>query len=423
MIAFKKLLRRGLRFTLTTINFLLAVGMLGVYAIPWLDPRLFAPLSLGGFLYYPMLIGLVGCLLVWILRKNYRFWISLVVLALGFRVHPVWWNWSWWGGDKPYTQALTLGDSPRMPLDSQGHWKVISYNVGNFSNAKISQAIQKPISSSRDFLIHLLSVVQPDLVALQDFISWEPGKPDVLRSLMLHPELKGYTLVGQDAKLRSFLFPLDDQLPKNARLFRYQDGGFALAGTGELTNWLGGMVMLSRWPVLNSGYRNLGEPGRNGGMMWIDILVAKDTLRCINLHLASNRISTPELNPLHDLDVQSDSSQRTIKGVLRKIAYSARLRAQQADQIKAFMDDSPYPLLVTGDFNDLPYSYAVSRIQGKLQDSFVAKGNGFGNTYGRGIASFRIDHIMADPTFPIQSHEVVRLSYSDHYPVVVVLGR
>ncbi|MFM8512727.1 MAG: hypothetical protein ACKOBI_03150 [Bacteroidota bacterium] len=46
---------RGLRATLTGINLFLAMGMLAVYAIPWLDPRWLTPLALVGFLYYPLL--------------------------------------------------------------------------------------------------------------------------------------------------------------------------------------------------------------------------------------------------------------------------------------------------------------------------------------------------------------------------------
>jgi len=413
----------GLRATLTAINLLLALGMLGVYAIPWLDPRWFAPLALVGFLYYPLLIGLIACAVLWILRKNHRFWISLAVLALGFRVHPVWWHGSLSEDGALYTQALIQGEIHSNLPNSTKQWKVISYNVGFFRYPDALEESSKPLSSSRDFLIKLLNVVQPDLVGLQDFISWEPNRPDVLRSLTLHPGLRGYTMIGQDVKRRSFLLSLDANFSADSNRLRHKGGERVHAESDHLTTWVGGMVMLTRRPVLNFGYQNLGEPGHNGGMMWADILLAEDTLRWLNLHLASNRISPPELGPIRTLDLQNDSSQRTIKGILRKIVSSARLRAEQAHKIKKFMDGSPFPLLVTGDFNDLPYSYTVNRIQDKLDDSFVRKGKGMGNTYARGFPSFRIDHIMIDPRFPIQSHEVVQLRYSDHYPLVAVLGR
>jgi endonuclease/exonuclease/phosphatase family metal-dependent hydrolase len=410
------LLWKGLRLTLTAINILLALGMLGVYAIPWLDPRWFAPLALVGFLYYPLLAGLTVCGLIWIIRLNIRFWISLVVIVLGFRVHQVWWHWPWSGDESFYTNALIQGDFQKGADDGTWRWKVISYNVGMFQNSDRTGDSPKTISSSRDFLIKLLDKVQPDMAALQDFISWEPSKPDVLRSLMFHPGLKGYVMIGQNAQRKSFRMALDAELAGKAK----QTGQSKEDG---IPQWMGGMVMLTRRPVLNYGYENLGEPGHNGGMMWADILLEGDTLRWLNLHLASNRISPPELDPVQALEWKSHSSQRTIKGILRKIASSARLRAGQSDKVRAFMDRSPYPLLVTGDFNDLPYSFAVNGIRAKLKDSFVSNGKGTGNTYARGFPSFRIDCIMVDPQFPVESHEVIRIRYSDHYPVVAVLGR
>ena len=399
------------------------MGMLGVYAIPWLDPRWLPPLALVGFLYVPLLAGLIICSVLWMIRGNARFWISVVIIALGWRVHSVWWQWPWPSYAEPVTQALVQGDLQKSSLDTHQNWKVISYNVGTFSFKDPLVESPKFISSSRDFLIKLMDVVQPDLVGLQDFISWEPSRPDVLRSIMLHPGLKGYTLIGQDSKRQSFMYSLNATLPVDSRHLHLREGNLDQGGKGKLKTKVGGMVMLTRWPVLNYGYRNLGEPGHNGGMMWADLLMAKDTLRWVNLHLASNRISPPELSPVQALELESDSSQRTIKGILRKIAYSARLRAEQSDQIRAFMDQSPYPLLVTGDFNDLPYSFAVNRIKHKLKDTFESKGQGMGNTYARTFPSFRIDHVMVDPRFHVLSHEVVRLRYSDHYPVVAVLGR
>ncbi|NDC72472.1 MAG: hypothetical protein EBZ62_03340 [Sphingobacteriia bacterium] len=414
---------RGLRATLTGINLLLAMGMLAVYAIPWLDPRWLAPLALVGFLYVPLLAGLIICSVLWMIRVNARFWISVVIIALGWKVHSMWWQWPWPSNAEPFTHALVQGDFQKAPYDSKRNWKVISYNVGTFKLQDPSSVTPKPISSSRDFLIKLLDAVQPDLVGLQDFVSWEPSKSDVLKSLRLHPGLQGYTLLGQDAKRQSFRIFLDASKPFHSQLYRHQGKGSDDGTSNERLTWVSGMVMLTRWPVLDHGYQNLGEPSHNGGMMWADMLMAKDTLRWVNLHLASNQISPPELGPVQALELKSDSSQRTIKGILRKIAYSARLRAEQADQIRVFMDESPYPLLVTGDFNDLPYSFAVNRIKHKLKDTFESKGQGMGNTYARTFPSFRIDHVMVDPRFHVLSHEVVRLRYSDHYPVVAVLGR
>ncbi|MFM8317858.1 MAG: hypothetical protein ACKOAV_05745, partial [Bacteroidota bacterium] len=109
---------RGLRATLTGINLFLAMGMLAVYAIPWLDPRWLAPLALVGFLYVPLVAGLIICSVLWMIRRNARFWISVVIIALGWKVHSVWWQLPWPSDADPVTQALVQGDLQKAPIDS-----------------------------------------------------------------------------------------------------------------------------------------------------------------------------------------------------------------------------------------------------------------------------------------------------------------
>jgi endonuclease/exonuclease/phosphatase family metal-dependent hydrolase len=99
------------------------------------------------------------------------------------------------------------------------------------------------------------------------------------------------------------------------------------------------------------------------------------------------------------------------------------LRATQAETIQNKVKASPYRVILLGDFNDLPHSFAVCMAGQGLKDSFVAKGRGLGHTYAGGFPSFRIDHIMADPELPVHGHRVLPGRHSDHYPVVAVLGR
>ncbi|MFM9143720.1 MAG: hypothetical protein ACKOPP_06965, partial [Bacteroidota bacterium] len=84
---------RWISHALMGINLVLALGMLLVYATPYLDPRWAAPVALLGFGYYPLLLGLLLCSVLWILRWNIRFLLTLVVLVLGWRVHERFWKW------------------------------------------------------------------------------------------------------------------------------------------------------------------------------------------------------------------------------------------------------------------------------------------------------------------------------------------
>ena len=44
---------------------------------------------------------------------------------------------------------------------------------------------------------------------------------------------------------------------------------------------------------------------------------------------------------------------------------------EQADTIAKYIQQSPYPVIVCGDFNDVPGSYAYRTVKGNLQDVFV----------------------------------------------------
>ena len=77
----------------------------------------------------------------------------------------------------------------------------------------------------------------------------------------------------------------------------------------------------------------------------------------------------------------------------------------QSDFIRDIMDKSPHPVILTGDFNDVPNSYAYSRLKGNFNDVFLEKGFGFGSTFTsatssilRVLPTLRIDYIFADPT-------------------------
>ena len=63
---------------------------------------------------------------------------------------------------------------------------------------------------------------------------------------------------------------------------------------------------------------------------------------------------------------------------------------------KGSYQQSPYPVIVAGDFNDTPVSYAYRKIRKGLNDSFVNSGYGAGFTYKGNYPPNRIDYILYD---------------------------
>ena len=84
--------------------------------------------------------------------------------------------------------------------------------------------------------------------------------------------------------------------------------------------------------------------------------------------------------------------------------------------------DCPYPLIMCGDFNDTPLSYAYKKISNDLKDAFVYAGYGLGNTYSGNLPPVRIDFILHSPSFNSHEFKVHGILLSDHYPVSVFIN-
>ena len=96
------------------------------------------------------------------------------------------------------------------------------------------------------------------------------------------------------------------------------------------------------------------------------------------------------------------------------------LRSNQAKVISAHLSKSPYPVIVCGDFNDTPISYAYRTISKGLTDAFVNSGKGFGNTLVGPIPYFRIDFVLHDKKLKSGHFRTIKTNpLSDHHPLTV----
>jgi endonuclease/exonuclease/phosphatase (EEP) superfamily protein YafD len=97
------------------------------------------------------------------------------------------------------------------------------------------------------------------------------------------------------------------------------------------------------------------------------------------------------------------------------------IRSVQAAIIQEQLAKSPYPTLLTGDFNDVPSSYTYKQIKGLMQDAFLVKGFGIGATYMNLSPTLRIDYIMADARWQVKGWESVDENLSDHHMIMADL--
>jgi endonuclease/exonuclease/phosphatase family metal-dependent hydrolase len=178
-----------------------------------------------------------------------------------------------------------------------------------------------------------------------------------------------------------------------------------------------GLAIFSRLPIVGRGEISFGRLTQNHAM-WVDVAGPGrgDTVRIYNTHLQSMSLDEGDI-------VAAGSSRTGFKskgrGLLRRFVRGAAARAWQADTLVANIRRSPYPVLLAGDLNDLPYSYAYSQLANELQNAWATVGFGPGNTYhGRLPPLLRIDQQFAGPRWQVLDCRVhTEIPYADHYPV------
>ncbi|MDD5346625.1 MAG: endonuclease/exonuclease/phosphatase family protein [Proteiniphilum sp.] len=74
-------------------------------------------------------------------------------------------------------------------------------------------------------------------------------------------------------------------------------------------------------------------------------------------------------------------------------------------------------IIICGDFNDTPISYAYSRMKRGLKDAYISTAFGPGITYHQDLFLFRIDYILHNEGLKAFRTKVDRVPYSDHYPL------
>ena len=85
------------------------------------------------------------------------------------------------------------------------------------------------------------------------------------------------------------------------------------------------------------------------------------------------------------------------------------------------MDESKYPIILCGDFNDVPNSYAYNTIGKNMQNAFVEAGYGIGSTFSGILPILRIDQIFYSNQFDVKQFTRIPKKLSDHFPIIADL--
>lgn len=183
------------------------------------------------------------------------------------------------------------------------------------------------------------------------------------------------------------------------------------------------VAIFSQYPIIR-WQKVQSLPEYNHTFLWADIVLATDTVRVFNVHLQSMHFVKKDYDFIENIDRQDmEEVKRQGRNIIRKIKAANQLRAQQINDVRAEVLKSPYPVILAGDFNDVPNSYAYQTMRRELQDAFVKKGLGLGRTFQLLAPTLRIDYIFHTPALPLLHYQLYDWVESDHKPVVAVFER
>lgn len=180
-----------------------------------------------------------------------------------------------------------------------------------------------------------------------------------------------------------------------------------------------GSVTLTRYPIVNMGEIRF-ENSRNISI-YTDVLIDDDTVRIFNIHLQSYQLDPSQYSIIETPESPQKFSLKEIKEVQKKLRHAARLRSEQVREIRKYIEDSPYHIILCGDFNDPPASFSYRKLRKGLDDAFIDAGSGVGRTYIGKLPSLRIDYILHSKGFLSYNFQTLDFRNSDHLPIACEL--
>lgn len=357
--------RFGAKMLILAINIVFILLLLLSYLAPHINPEsAFAPAMPG--LFYPLLLIInIVFVLFWMLQLKYYFLFSLAALLLG------------WGA---LTRNISLSSKPPVQGMSNS-FRFLSYNVRLFDQFRW---IEGQDYFTRDAIFSFISRESPDIVSFQEFFH---GSNDYFPTISPFLQLQKANHYHVDY----------------------------VKEIGDKKHY--GLATFSRFPIINKGAIRFENSTSNSGI-YSDIVIDRDTIRVFNIHLESIRLSGDDykfVTEFIDPGIQSQSSSSSI--ILGKFRRAFAKRSGQAETVADYIKQSPYPVIVSGDFNDTPVSYVYQQIANGLQDAFLESGFGFGSTYSGNIPFIRIDYILHSDRLNATGFQAHKVQYSDHFPI------
>lgn len=345
------------------LNLLFVFLLLLAYLAPYVPPTILWIFVILGIIYPALFLINILFVLFWIVLLSKNFIYSLFTILIGFST---------------INNHFQFNNRPN---ESAGETvKVLSFNVKNLSNNNEKYADK----AVRLAIQNYLDSQNADLICLQEF--------------QTYPTKGVNTIKEFQAQLQKPYWAATPYLEKSP--FKFVDL----------------LLILSDFPIVHQ------EELRHHGKIFAliaDIKYHEDTLRIYNLHLESNHFGKNEYEIFYSPEITSTEQTSTqITTLVGKLSRYSKIRNTQVNLVLENIEKSPYPILICGDFNDTPGTFTYRKLAAGRKDAFVEKGRGYGNTYNGRLPAMRIDFILSDTIFKVNSFEIGRFEKSDHFPIM-----
>lgn len=153
----------------------------------------------------------------------------------------------------------------------------------------------------------------------------------------------------------------------------------------------------------------------NGNSFFADVEVNGKKIRLINVYLSPFSFDKGKVKPSEDLD----KNKLKLRYVVRKLVPTFKNHQDEVADVHRAVSESPYPVILAGDFNAVPNSYEYYQIGKNLKDVFVETGTGSATSFHDYKFPIRIDYVFCSPELKPISYKVDRSAkVSDHFPVI-----
>jgi endonuclease/exonuclease/phosphatase family metal-dependent hydrolase len=183
-----------------------------------------------------------------------------------------------------------------------------------------------------------------------------------------------------------------------------------------------GSAIFSKMPLVRQGKIAATHRPYPEYILWGDVVWRQQPLRIVSTHFESMNLNTPAFENATLFPHQvADSGIVNSGNVWKKLRFYPPLHVQHAWVLRRLIDSTKVPIILGLDMNTLPTGYVYKATKGNLQDVWLQTGFGWGSTYYKRLPHLRIDYLLASPGWQVNQCTIVRVKYSDHYPLVADL--